>query len=97
MPFPYEFKIISKELEIYTVRKTSTGDSYRLEKQADGGFSHYPECKAVQVYGEKFLCRHKKMILGKYYAKEEYKHLFNLSPRRKSRKGDKNNSKSKGA
>lgn len=83
MPFPYEFKVISEELEIYLVHKKSTGDLYRLEKRADGGFDHYPECKALQVYGENFQCRHKKMVLGKYYARDEYKHLFNLSPRRK--------------
>jgi hypothetical protein len=85
MPFPYEFRIISEELEIYEVRKTNTGDTYRLEKQGDGGFSHHPRCKALEVYGNDFLCRHKKMILGKYYAREEFKHLFNISPRRKRR------------
>lgn len=81
----YDIECINQEMEIYRVMKKGTGDYYDLQKQLDGGFSHEPECKAVQVYGEKFLCRHKKMILGKFYAKEEYKYLFNLTPKHKKK------------
>ena len=82
MPFPYTIECVNPELEIYTVAKTNGGNTYELRRTNDGGFDHSPTCKALDVYGIKFLCRHKKMVLGKYYAAEEYKYLFNLTPRR---------------
>ncbi len=85
MPFHYKIECIDPELEIYTVTKTDTYDRYELRKTNDGGFSHEPLCKAQTVYGPQFLCRHKKMVLGKFYAAEEYKHLFNLTPPRKKK------------
>ena len=83
MPFPYKLECVNEEMEIYTVTNTKNHNHYQLIKREDGGFDHSPACKARLVYGDKFLCRHVKLILGRFYAKEEYKHLFNLSPRRK--------------
>lgn len=83
MPFPYVLKCVNEEMEVYTVSNTKNNNYYQLTKTEDGQFDHAPRCKALEVYGDNFLCRHKKMVLGKYYAKEEYKHLFNISPRRK--------------
>lgn len=85
MPFPYEIECVNPELEIYIVTNTKNHNSYQLIKKSDGGFAHSPMCKAQTVYGDNFLCRHKKMILGKFYAAEEYKHLFNISPPRKKK------------
>jgi hypothetical protein len=85
MPFPYEIEVVNPELEIYNVRNTKNHNSYQLIKKSDGGFSHQPECKARLVYGNGFLCRHVKMVLGKFYAHEEYRYLFNISPVRKKK------------
>lgn len=86
----YDIELINEELEIYRVRKKNNGDYYDLQKNSDGNFSHFPKCKALEVYGDKYLCRHKKMVLGKFFAAPEYKYLFNLSPRR-NKSIDKNN------
>lgn len=85
MPFHYKIEVLDRDLEIYSVLKTDTHDKYELRKTVDGGFDHEPMCKALTVYGPQFLCRHKKMVLGKYYAAEEYKYLFNISPPRKKK------------
>ena len=83
MPFPYRIECANEELEIYNIYNTKNHNYYQLTKTENGGFDHAPRCKALEVYGDNFLCRHKKMILGKYYAKEEYRYLFNISPMRK--------------
>lgn len=82
MPFPYEIECVNPELEIYNVRNTKNHNNYQLIKNTDGGFSHTPRCKAREVYGDTFTCRHVKLVLGLYYAAPEYKHLFNISPKR---------------
>lgn len=83
MPLPYKIECVNQEMEIYNITNTKNHNHYQLIKREDGGFDHAPRCKALEVRGDEFLCRHKKLILGRFYAREEYKHLFNLSPRRK--------------
>lgn len=83
MPFPYKIEVINEEMEIYAITNTKNHNYYQLTKREDGGFDHAPRCKALEVYSDNFLCRHKKIILGKYYAREEYRYLFNISPPRK--------------
>lgn len=85
MPFPYIIEVINPELEVYNVINTKNHNSYQLIKNSDGGFDHAPRCKALEVYSDSFLCRHKKLVLGKFYAAEEYRHLFNISPVRKKK------------
>lgn len=85
MPFPYKVECVNPEMEIYSVLNTKNHNYYQLTKREDGGFDHAPRCKAREVYGDTFLCRHVKLVLGLYYAAPEYKHLFNISPPRKKK------------
>lgn len=83
LPFPYIIECINPELEIYTVLNTKNHNHYQLIKNHEnGGFDHAPRCKALEVRGDNFMCRHKLIILKKFYANEKYKHLFNISPKR---------------
>jgi len=81
MPFNYELRCLNQELEIYEIIKKNENKRYILTKKPNGG-GWYHTCKAITVYGPEFLCRHKKLILAKYYAADEYKYLFNISPRK---------------
>ena len=81
----YEVKCISEELGTFTVRKKSTGDVYNITKKDDGTWVH--TCKALEVYGPDFMCRHKKMIIAEYYTNKAFKHRFNISPNRRENKG----------
>ena len=84
----YDIQCVDEELEIFTVRKKSKPDKlYHLTKRDDGSWVH--TCKAIEVYGQDFICRHKKMVIQKFYVSTSHKHLFNISPQR-------NNSSSNG-
>lgn len=74
----YEIKCVDEELGIFTVRKKSTGDVYHITKMDNGTWIH--TCKALEVYGPEFMCRHKKMILQEFYVNDEFKHRFNITP-----------------
>ena len=76
----YDIECIDEELEIYSVLKRSSGTVYCVTK-TDDGWLH--ECKAIQVYGNDYMCRHKRLVLQKYYINKEHKHLFNLTKKRK--------------
>ena len=66
---------------IFTVRKKSEPDKvYHITKKDDGTWVH--TCKAIEVYGKDYICRHKKMIIGEYYTNKEFRHRFNISPKR---------------
>jgi hypothetical protein len=75
----YDIECIDEELEIYSVLKRSSGTTYCVTK-TDDGWLH--ECKATQVRGNDFMCRHKLMVIQKYYANPAHKSLFNISPKR---------------
>lgn len=74
----YDIECNDEELGIYTVRKRTSDTVYYLTLRNDGSWIH--TCKAITVYGNNYLCRHKKLILGKYFANKDYKKLFNISP-----------------
>lgn len=76
----YEIECINEELEIYTVRKRSSGTVYTVTKCDDGSWIH--TCKAITVYGNDYICRHKKLVLQKFYTNKAHKSLFNISPKR---------------
>jgi hypothetical protein len=63
----------------------SSTAAYYLTLKEDGKWLH--ECKARQVYGDSYECRHIKMILGKYFVNDRFKHLYNISPIRKKGNG----------
>ena len=81
----YEINCIDQELEIFTVKKKSSGTVYYVTK-SDDGWLH--ECKARSVYGQSYNCRHIQMVVGKYYANPAYKSLFNISPKRNNKSGE---------
>ena len=76
----YDIECKDEELGIYTVRKRASGTEYSLTLKDDGSWIH--TCKAITMYGNDYMCRHKKLIIQKYYTNENYKHLFNITPRR---------------
>ena len=80
----YDIDCINEELEIYAVRKRSSGTVYCVTK-TDDGWIH--TCKAITVYGNDYMCRHKKLVLQKFYANKAHKSLFNISPQRKKGNG----------
>ena len=78
----YDIECTDEELRIFTVLKKATGDKYYLTLTDDGKWIH--TCKARLVYGDDFKCRHIKMIIQKFLSKDEFKHLFNITPKRKT-------------
>ena len=80
----YEIKCIDEELEIFTVRKRSSGTVYTVTKCDDGW---YHECKARSVYGPSYNCRHIKMVIQSFYINKAHKSLFNISPKRNTGNG----------
>jgi hypothetical protein len=81
----YEINCINEELEIYSVRKRSSGTVYYVTKTDDGTWIH--DCKAISVYGNNYMCRHKKLVIQRFYANPDHKHLFNISPKRSKKSG----------
>lgn len=79
----YEIKCIDEELGIFSVRKKNEDKEYILTKLSDGGFKHV--CKATSVYGNNYICRHKKMIMKEFFTNKAHKHIFNLTPKRKQK------------
>ena len=79
----YDIECTDEELRIFTVLKKATGDKYYLTLTDDGKWIH--TCKAITVYGNDFMCRHKKLVLGKYMVNDQFKHLFNITPKRPSK------------
>lgn len=75
----YDIKQIDEG--VFTVLKKSSGTVYHITKLDDGSWVH--ECKIIQVKGNDYLCRHKKMIIQMFYVDKEYKSRFNLTPKRK--------------
>lgn len=81
MPFYYELDY-DEELDLYTVLNRHNGHKYDIRRNKDGSFEH--ECKATLVNGEHYLCRHKKLIIKKFFIKDEKaKKMFNLTKERK--------------
>ena len=76
----YDIECTDEELRIFTVLKKATGDKYYLTLTDDGKWIH--TCKSITVYGNDFMCRHKKMVLAKYFVNDQFKHLFNITPKR---------------
>lgn len=76
----YEINCIDEELEIFTVLKRSSGTVYYVTKCDDGSWIH--TCKAREVRGDSYKCRHITMVIQKYYVNKKYKHLFNLTKKR---------------
>lgn len=68
---------------IFTVRKKKDNTVYNITKKDDGSWVH--ECKARSVYGNTYLCRHLKMIIGEFYTNKEFRHRFNITPRRENK------------
>lgn len=67
-----------EKLDIYTVRNKKKGVTYTLiVNKKDGGFNH--TCKAILVRGRDYQCRHKDMVMKKYFAGEKLKSKFNLT------------------
>jgi len=83
----YEIKCVDKELGIFTVRKKSEDKVYHITKMDDGTWIH--TCKALEVFGPDYMCRHKKMIISEYYTNKAFRHRFNISPSRRENKGTK--------
>lgn len=80
----YDIECIDEELEIYSVRKRASGTVYSVTK-TDDGWLH--TCKAITVYGNDYICRHKRMVIQKYYTNPAHKSLFNISPKRTNSNG----------
>lgn len=79
----YEITCIDEILEIYQIIKKKDGTTYTLTKRKDDtGFYH--KCDAIDIYGEHYFCRHKRMVVQKFYVNKKYRYLFNLSKRKKS-------------
>lgn len=76
----YDIICIDSDLGTYSVKKKSSGTIYYITKRNDGSWVH--TCKALEVYGDEYMCRHKKMILGEFFANASHKSLFNISPKR---------------
>jgi len=76
----YDIECTNEELSQFTVRKKKDNTVYHITKRSDGSWVH--ECKARLVYGDRFLCRHLKMIIAEYYINPSHKSLFNISPKR---------------
>lgn len=72
----------SEELKIYAVTKKKENRTYYLTLKDDGEWIH--TCKARDVRGDGFVCRHIKMVVQKYYVNEKYKHLFNLTKKKRT-------------
>jgi hypothetical protein len=66
-----------EKLDLYTVRNKKKDVTYTLRPKSDGGFAH--TCKAILVYGDDYLCRHKKLILKKYFVNKDFEYKFNLT------------------
>lgn len=81
----YDIECRNEELGLYTVRKKSEDKTYYLTKREDGSWLH--TCKAIEVRGEDFMCRHKKMILQKFFINKDFKHRMNISPKRGKSEG----------
>jgi len=81
----YDIECIDEELEIYAVRKRKPPGTVYCVTKTDDGWLH--TCKAIEVRGKDFMCRHKLMVIQKYYANPAHKSLFNLSPIRKKGNG----------
>jgi hypothetical protein len=82
----YDIECTDEELGIFTVRKRSTakgsaGTVYYLTLKEDGIWLH-DDCKARQVYGNLYECRHIKMVLQKYFVNDKFKSFYNISPKR---------------
>ena len=80
----YDVDCINEELGIYSVRKRAEDKTYYLTIKADGSWIH--RCDAIDIYGQSYNCRHKKMIVQKFFASTAHKHLFNISPKRNNKK-----------
>lgn len=85
----YDVECRDEELGIYAVRKRPTERNpaagtvtYYLTLRDDGTWLH--DCKAIQVYGNDYMCRHKRLVLQKYFINDQYKHLFNLTKKKKT-------------
>jgi hypothetical protein len=78
----YDIECKDEELKIYAVTKRKENRTYYLTLKEDGTWIH--DCKAIQVYGNDYVCRHKKLVIQVFFANEKYKHLFNISPKRKA-------------
>lgn len=59
-------------IDLYRVDKEGSKNSVKRDKGL------YCYCKAVQVNNVFFLCRHKKMVIQKFYANKKFKRLFNI-------------------
>ena len=81
----YEIECIDEELEIYAVRKRKPPGTVYCVTKTDDGWLH--ECKAIQVYGNDYMCRHKKLVIQKFYTNKAHKSLFNISPKRHNSNG----------
>lgn len=67
----------------YTIKYDPVMDLYRVEKNGSKNSVRrnkglYCYCKAIQVNGQFFLCRHKKMVIQKFYANKKFSRLFNI-------------------
>jgi hypothetical protein len=83
----YDIECTDEELGIFAVRKRSTakgpaGTVYYLTLKEDGTWLH--TCKAITVYGNDFMCRHKSMVLQKFFVNDKFKSFYNISPKRVS-------------
>jgi hypothetical protein len=79
----YDVECKDEELKIYAVTKRKENRTYYLTLKDDGTWIH--TCKAITVYGDNYMCRHKRMVIGEFFSNKDYKHLFNISPKRQKK------------
>lgn len=77
MPNNYHLNY-DNELDLYSIYNTKKQITYTLRPKEQGGFDY--ECKAISVYGIDFMCKHKLMIIERYYIKDErLKKMFRIN------------------
>jgi hypothetical protein len=73
------------ELDIFTVHNRKKNVYYTVCIDVEKGGMTCNRCKAIEVYGQGFICKHKKLV-GKFMATPEYKYLYNLTRKREKEK-----------